>query len=188
MQKRPSAERTRSKRWRSGTRRNKKHPVAHIQICPMPKVCLVHRRTSGVVPPRHPSMAMRLTRCEQKWVDDTRAGLHHTHIHFKRPSESWQWAIWAIYRRINSARMAASGIINAESPTGRIRPDIDINPETGQRFQFAMMGLGRAVGKAAEQQRQIEVARAAGQDVMIVGNARYPRSMDISDRWYPRGE
>lgn len=167
---RPSADRTRSKRWRSGTRRNKKHKNAHIQVCPMPQVCLVHRKTSGVISPRHPAMAMRLTRCEQKWVDDLRAGLHHVHIQYKRPTESWQFAIWTIYRRINTERMKASGIINAESPSPTGRVQITHPP--------VVHDVTSRVG---------EVIRQSTDAVLRAGAALYPRKLDISDRWYPRG-
>ena len=72
---RPAAERTRSKRQRAGSRRNKKHPITHFPVCPEPKVCRVH--TS--VPPGTPPMRVRLTLCEQRWVDDVRAGRRHLH-------------------------------------------------------------------------------------------------------------
>lgn len=107
---RPSAERTRSARWRSGTRRNKKHPVAHILLCPMPTVCLVHRHGDF---PRHPAMAMKLTRCEQKWVDDVRA--ERVHVHLTRMS-SRQAQILLIRQRINTERFKQAGIVNELSP------------------------------------------------------------------------
>lgn len=116
----PSAERTRSRRFRSGTRRNKKHNIAHIQICGEPDTCLVHT-TRPVFPPPDP-MRMRLTRCEQRWVDDVRAGRVHVHLvphHKGEISKTLRWrALAAIRRAANTARMAQSGTINVCQPHG----------------------------------------------------------------------
>jgi hypothetical protein len=73
-----SADRTRSKRWRAGTRRNKRHPVSHLPLCDRPDVCLVHTVNRNL--PTVPPMRMMLTRCERVWVDDVRAGRRHVHI------------------------------------------------------------------------------------------------------------
>lgn len=69
-----SADRTRSRRYRSGTRRNKKKPIAHLPLCAEPNICRVHCRA-----PEHAPMRMLLTRCEQQWVDDVRSGRRHIH-------------------------------------------------------------------------------------------------------------
>src|SRR5918994_933773 len=79
-----SADRTRSKRWRSGTRRNKRHANRVIIQCASPTYCLVHATIAH--PKRPPAMAMMLTKCEQKWVDDVMANRPHTHIKLRRSS------------------------------------------------------------------------------------------------------
>lgn len=179
MQSRPTADRTRSRRWRSGTRRNKRHPIAHNRICPMPRVCLVHGKPTT----RHPAMAMRLTRCEQQWVEDVWARRVHTHGLTAKLSTR-EAVILAVRQRINTKRMADAGIVNASSsPSGRlrqhrpriqpVRPSAAISDPAQVRMDERHADMRAHIGAAI--QRSTEAVIAA------------QRKLDISDRWYPRG-
>jgi hypothetical protein len=166
---RPSAERTRSKRWRSGTRRNKQHHATSRVVCPNLGVCLVH--TPGhpdmTLARRPKAMAMRLTRCEQAWVDDIRSG--HVHVHlcdYGRDSRR--------ERRFRAIRMILRTL---ENPTGRLRRSQpmpqNVKPVMGIDYGHPNSGV---VTKEGRTLRLAEIHR------------RIPQSMDISDRWYPSGE
>lgn len=121
----------------------------------MPKVCLVHRKGEF---PRHPAMAMKLTRCEQAWVDDVRAG--RIHVHLTQVLPEWQSKLLLLRQKINTARMTASGIVN------------EYGPPPGSNHLHLHMG--------------VSPSESAGV-VTRVRTALQRRAMDISDRWYPRG-
>lgn len=140
----------------------------------MPQVCLVHREE---IFPRHPAMAIRLTPCEQKWVDDVRAG--RVHIHLTRKRKPWQNALLLLRQRINTEQMRAGGNINECAPDGARTPR-----DVQERIHIEVYGRGWAKKTHAAQER---LAANPGMQVMEVGSAQYPRKLDISDRWYPRG-
>jgi hypothetical protein len=114
-----SVDRTRSRRWRSGTRSNKHHLITHLEVCPEPKVCIIHN--PRFTPPAEASR-MHLTRCEQRWVDDIRAGRKHLHGDLKGSSKSMvrQRRIATIRRRIRTRRL--DGLRN-RNPTHAIGID-----------------------------------------------------------------
>lgn len=160
------AERTRSRRWRAGSRRNKRHPVTHIQVCPEPHRCLVHIVTTKFYPPREP-MRMRLTRCEQKWIDDMKAG--RVHVHTRKPLRySREGAILALRQRINTKRFADAGTINATAP------------RVSMGYHNPHPGVIAAVDVSQAAARNLVTTTLAGKT--------YRPDMDISGRWYPRGE
>lgn len=123
-------------------------------------------------------MRMRLTRCEQKWVDDLRAGRMHGHIKPRmRLPHSREWALLALRKRVNTARMKAAGTVNESN---------HIHLHMGDRSNVGYHTPGDSIVLAQDyaNPRQSE---AIYQQVIQVGAANYPRRMDISDRWYPRG-
>lgn len=195
MQLNTAADRTRSRRWRSGTRRNKKHPTAHIAVCPKRGVCLVH--TPGhpdmILGRRPKTMRMVLTPCEQAWVDDVRSGRVHMHLkpfgHDSRRERRYR-AVRLVYREMVSARMHRRGTVNAESPTGRFRhgqPALqNIKPVIGVDYGYVHPGSRGAITAAIDAEKD----RLQEMSTLEIGGSRYlpRRSMDISDRWYPRGE
>lgn len=93
-----SADRTRSRRWRSGTKRNKRNRNAHAVVCPSPHMCLVHTPTAPV-----DKLRVMLTPCEQKWVDDVRAGRKHIHAKRKQYQATRYQKMVVIHRRGNPA-------------------------------------------------------------------------------------
>lgn len=200
-----SADRTRSKRWRSGTRRTKRHS-AHTTIqCASPTYCLVHATVAH--PKRPPAMAMRLTRCEQKWVDDVMANRPHTHIKLRRSAVRRSNSIdllGLIYRsnpgKLIGHEVKAMGGLPPGKHAVRQRPDgtVTITPygdsKMGHSYhvppggvavgmdyadpnRFTVMGLGRSWGKAAEMEAEVMRQRALGHDVMQVGSS--PRMRNI---------
>jgi hypothetical protein len=112
----------------------------------MPEVCLIHRK--GVFP-RHPAMAMKLTRCEQQWVDDMRSD--HVHIHMNQRRKPWETALLALRQRINTERFRRSGTINQCSP--------GIGMDYGYHNPYALSGMVGAMDIAIENARQAELYR-----------------------------
>jgi len=152
-----SADRTRSKRWRSGTRRNKRHPVSHLPLCDRPDVCLVHtvKRNLPTVPP----MRMMLTRCERVWVDDVRAGRRHVHI-----------------------QRSANGVPINEGSTRRFNVIMGLANRINMSDLYRKHDPGLVASEvasypAAGVPRSVTVHNPPGGVVA---------AMDISDRWYPR--
>lgn len=170
MQHRPSAERTRSRRWRSGTRRNKKHPIAHHPLCGVKRrLCLVHSPEVDItlairLTSMRPALAMRLTQCEQRWVDDMRARRPHAACRLK--TRRWQ-CVDAMRSHIRKHEIRMKGEAARAS-------HVHIN--------VGGMGMGSTLRNAIQADAQ------AAQEAIMAGAAEYPRRMDISDRWYPRGE
>lgn len=169
---RPSAERTRSKRWRSGSRSNKHHPIAHLEVCPLPAVCLVH--TTGRPGPRPPAMAMKLTRCEQRWVDDVRSGRVHIHTSAKRPERRVTnkrrrlAEVWALHRMMKEHRFA-----QVYGGGDRLGPNLGT---VASNARVEILGVGRSFGKAVEMERRALAAQAVGYDPVSYG----PMSIGIS--------
>ena len=97
-----AADRTRSPRWRAGTRRNKRYSTLKTFPCDNPKYCLIHATVTH--PKRPPAMAMMLTRCERAWVNDVIAGRPHIHVKRQRRGSvhnSNQIDLMALLYRIN---------------------------------------------------------------------------------------
>jgi len=189
----PAYARTRSKRFRAGSRRNK-----HLQIvmCPEPKVCLVHTTR-----PTPPALRMRLTACEQRWVDDVRAG--RIHAHTLKPLAPRQEMLFALRQRINNKRFADAGIINASSYDPRMPIDdmsdqglmiLEHTADTvAEALRFALVYGGdprttQQRVQAMVNERMSEPPNAEGRMQMGVDYGYRRRRMDISDWWYPRGE
>lgn len=185
-----SADRTRSKRWRSGTRRNKRHPVSHLPLCDRPDVCLVHiiKRNLPTVPP----MRMMLTRCERLWVDDVRAGRRHVHIRHRDgvPISGDQSArrFNAIVGLANTIQMGgAVPMIDVTFPAAGV-PRVAMMPNAPggvvagmdygypASFTVAQMGLGSAWGKAAAMDAEAARQRAMRYDVVQYGPIQSGRS------------
>lgn len=187
-----SYERTTSRRFRSGTRRNKKRPIAHTPLCgQVTRQCLVHTPDIDITlairvglatfgsGPAAP-MAMKLTTCEQRWVDDVRSGRKHLHgllgITKKRGL-----AIINVRRLINEMKVAQLYGNGTKSSPSKVNPRtgrITTAPIPVQSFNQVQMHQGRGFGKNVEMdaaQARLEELRAQRQ------------RMDISDRWYPRG-
>lgn len=195
-----SADRTRSKRWRSGTRRNKRHS-AHTTIqCANPTYCLVHAIVAH--PKRPPAMAMRLTRCEQKWVDDVTANRPHTHIKLRRSAvrRSNSIDLLGLLYRVNPGKLIghevkAMGGLPPGKHAVRQRPDgtvaitphVDVhNPSggvvAGMDYGYpaagvSIMSRGRSRGKTADMEAEVVRQRALGHDVMQIGSS--PRMRNI---------
>jgi len=149
MPNRFTADRTRSKRWRSGTRRNKRYPIAHLVICPEPDVCLVHTYLKRPPPD---TGRMRLTLCEQRWVDDVRAGRRHIHNRAlsatsRQSAGIRNTRIYTVLRRINTKRFADAGIVNESSPTGRLHPHRPVS-QTLHNPGGVVAGMGYATRQA----------------------------------------
>jgi hypothetical protein len=179
-----SADRTRSRRWRSGTRRKKHHPTILVEVCSESKICIIHN--PRFTPPAE-RLRVRLTQCEQRWVDDVRAGRKHLHGDLKGSSKSMvrQRRIAGIRRRMSIAGMdygypnhmrVSDGTSGYHNPGDRVIAAIDYTPPPG----VDVSGLRDTVIRAAE----------AEKSRLMVGTAQYGRGkrIDISDRWYPRGD
>lgn len=183
-------ERTTSRRFRSGTRRNKKYPTCHIPVCgQVTRQCLVHTPNIDITlgirvglatfgsGPAAP-MAMKLTACEQRWVDDVRSGRKHRHgllgITKKRGLAIIN--VRRLIKEMHFAQLYGNGTKSSPSKvnprTGRITtapiPVQSINPAHRQRHQ-----VGEPWNDPA--QARLDELRAQRQ------------RLDISDRWYPRG-
>lgn len=168
-----SADRTRSKRWRSGTRRNKRYHTT-VVLCSNPAWCLVHATVTH--PKRPPAMAMRLTRCEQKWVDDVRANRPHVHIKLRRSAvrRSNSITLLAVQRRMYASEGYRGGNLPGpgegfadrwHNPPGSVVAGMDYADPN----RFTLLGVGRSWGKAAAMENEVQRQQALGYDVVQYG-------------------
>lgn len=189
MRHRPSAERTRSRRWRSGTRRNKRNTTAHVMVCPQLGICLVH--TSGypdmILGRRPRAMAMKLTRCEQAWVDDVRAGRDHVHLRpFSRDTQP--------ERRFRALRLIQRRSQLATVSRKSIGDDRHMSGQGGYHNSDIGVDYGHRPGYHSRQQAQVQAIdvnpgmTSATRAAMLPEINAMRHRLDISDRWYPRGE
>lgn len=179
----PAADRTRSKRWRSGTRRNKKFRSAHIPVCPSLRWCLVHTTDPDTVltarmSSYRPALTMKLTICEQKWVDDVRARRPHTHRLSYRNRQQRAAAIRMmdrhvdrILRRLSLAIFGETSSLRAED--NRVKAVSRAVDEMGNTRMFETL--------------KNNAVQLVGDAVHSPGTIGHRARMDISDRWYPRG-
>ena len=169
-----SADRTRSKRWRSGTRRNKRYHTT-VVLCDNPAWCLVHATVAH--PKRPPAMAMMLTKCEQKWVDDVTANRPHVHIKLRRSAvrRSNSIALLTVQRRMYASEGYRDGNLPGpgqgfadrwHNPPGGVVAGMDYgHPAAG----VSIMEVGRSWGKAAAMEDKVQRQRALGYDVVEYG-------------------
>lgn len=181
-----AADRTRSRRWRAGTRRNKRYRDHTTIQCSGPAYCLVHAVIA--YPKRPAAMAMRLTKCEQKWVDDITANRPHVHIRLRRSSvrRSNSIALMNVVRLTARKDETLNIQVYGEShvshsyhvPPGGVVAAMDF----GYPNQFNIVGLGRSWGKAAAAEDLAARQRAMGYDVVDYGSYRTASSPRMRDR------
>lgn len=182
-----AADRTRSRRWRAGTRRNKRYRDHTTIQCFSPAYCLVHAVIA--YPKRPATMAMRLTKCEQKWVDDITANRPHVHIRLRSSSvrRSNSIALMNVVRLAARKDETLNIQVYGESqvghsyhvPPGGVVAAMDFGH---QDHTHLTLGYGRAWGKAAAAEDLAARQRAMGYDVVDYGDYRTASSPRMRDR------